>query len=121
MESSFITGDVATMSATSTGQDVRKRWLLLALALVVGLVAAFAIGSAIKKTSPPAAPPGTLAQSSSASGSHATITPLTNAGAVPALHAPPPKPKTKPKTTSSTTNPTVRARLHDSTRPVLSL
>lgn len=102
MESSFFTGDVAAISAAPTSQDVRKRWLLLALALVVGLVAAFAIGSAVKKSSPPAAPAGSLVQSSSASGQHATITPLASAVAVPALHAPPQKPKTKPKTNPST-------------------
>src|SRR5690348_11699925 len=101
MESSLVTGgDMATIAAAPAGQDVRKRWLLLAAALVLGLVAAFAIGSAVKKTSAPPAPTGSLAQASSASGQHATITPLTNAGAVPALHAPPPKPK-KPKTTTN--------------------
>jgi hypothetical protein len=105
MESSYISGsDMAAVAMAPAGQDVRKRWLLLALALVIGLVAAFAIGSAIKKTSTPAAS-GSLAQSSSASGQHASITPLTNAGAVPALHAPPPKPKkAKPKTTPTGTS-----------------
>jgi cell division septation protein DedD len=96
MESSFITGnDVAAIAAAPVDQDVRKRWLLLAVALVVGLVAAFAIGSAVKKTSTPAAPTGSLAQSASASAQHPAITALTNAGAVPTLHAPPAKPKVK--------------------------
>jgi hypothetical protein len=105
MESSFISGgEVAAITAAPAGQDIRKRWLLLAVALVIGLVAAFAIGSAIKKTSTPA-PTGSLVQSSSASGQHASITPLTNAGAVPALHAPPAKPKkAKPKTPSTNTS-----------------
>lgn len=98
--------DVATLAAAPKGQDVRKRWLLLALALVVGLVAAFAIGSAIKKTSAPT-PTGSLAQASSASGQHASITALATAGAVPALHAPPPK--AKPKTTHTNTSPVVSA------------
>jgi hypothetical protein len=103
MESSLMAGsDVATLAAAPKGQDVRKRWLLLALALVVGLVAAFAIGSAIKKTSAPT-PTGSLAQASSASGQHASITALATAGAVPALHAPPPK--AKPKTTPTHTSP----------------
>src|ERR1700744_227757 len=103
MESSVMSGsDVATIASPPAGQDVRKRWLLLALGLLLGLVAAFAIGSAVKKSSAPAAPTPSLAQSSSASGQHASITPLTNAGAVPALHAPPAKPK-KPKTTPTNT------------------
>ena len=46
--------DAAAIASAPTSQDVRKRWLLLAAALVVGLVAAFAIGSAVKKTSAPA-------------------------------------------------------------------
>ena len=82
--------NVATIASAPADQDVRKRWLLLALALVVGLVAAFAIGSAVKKTSAPA-PTASLAQSGSASAQHATITPLTSAGAIPAMHAPPPQ------------------------------
>ena len=96
--------DVAAIAAAPAGQDVRKRWLLLVLALVVGLVAAFAIGSAVKKTSAPPVAPGSLAQSSAASAQHAAITPLTTAGAVPALRAPAkkPKPKTKTPTSSST-------------------
>jgi cytoskeletal protein RodZ len=105
MESSLISGsDVAALGAAPVGQDVRKRWLLLAAALVVGLVAAFAIGSAVKKTSAPPAPTGSLAQSSAASAQHASITPLTTAGAVPALHPPPAKPKAKPKTTPTNTS-----------------
>lgn len=104
MESSLISGsDVATIATAPDGQDVRKRWLLLAAALMLGLVAAFAIGSAVKKSSAPAAPTPSLAQSSSASGQHASITPLANAGAVPALHAPPVK--HKPKTTPTNTTP----------------
>jgi hypothetical protein len=95
--------DVAAVVAAPAGQDVRKRWLLLAAALVMGLVAAFAIGSAVKKTSAPAAAPGTLAQPNAAGSQHASITPLTNAGAVPALHAPPKKPKAKTTTTSNPT------------------
>jgi hypothetical protein len=106
MESSLISGsDVAAMATAPAGQDVRKRWLLLAAALVLGLVAAFAIGSAVKKSSPPAAPTPALVQSSSASGQHASITPLANAGAVPALHAPPAKPKAKTKKTPTNTTP----------------
>jgi hypothetical protein len=104
MESSLMSGsDVATLGAAPAHQDVRRRWLMLAAALVVGLVAAFAIGTAIKKTPAPA-PTGSLAPSSSASGQHASITPLTNAGAVPALHAPAAKPKAKPKTPTTSSS-----------------
>ncbi len=45
--------DAAAISSSPARQDVRKRWLLLAAALVVGLVAAFAIGSAVKRHRPP--------------------------------------------------------------------
>jgi hypothetical protein len=95
-------GDVAAIAASPTTQDVRKRWLLLAAALLVGLVAAFAIGSAVKKTSAPA-PSATLAPSGTGSAQHASITPLTSAGALPVLHAPPPKPKPKAKVKATTT------------------
>src|ERR1700759_5457416 len=105
MESSLMSGsDVAAIASSPTSQDVRKRWLMLAVPLVVGLVAALAIGSAIKKTSAPAATTS-LAPSSAASAQHASITALTGAGAVPALHAPPPKPKAKPAATTSGTSP----------------
>jgi hypothetical protein len=96
--------DVAAIAASPSTQDVRKRWLLLAAALVVGLVAAFAIGSAIKKSSAPA-PTASLAQSSAAGAQHANITPLTSAGTLPVLHAPPAKPKPKVKVKATTTTP----------------
>jgi uncharacterized membrane protein YgcG len=105
MESSLMSDhDMATLAAAPGSQDVRKRWLLLAAALVVGLVAAFAIGSAVKKTSA-STPPASLAPSSAASAQHPTITPLTNGGAVPALHAPPSTHKVKPKSTPTNTSP----------------
>lgn len=96
--------DVAAIAAAPASQDVRKRWLLLAAALVVGLVAAFVIGSAVKKSSAPAVAPGTLAPAASASSQHASITALASSGAVPTLHAAPKKPKPKTSTTSQSSN-----------------
>jgi hypothetical protein len=68
MESSLMSGsDAAAIASSPTSQDVRKRWLLLAAALVIGLVAAFAIGSAVKKTSAPTVTGSSLAPSSAGS------------------------------------------------------
>jgi len=91
-------------TAAAAGQDVRKRWLLLAVALLLGLAAAFAIGTAVKSSdSTPAA--GSLVHSTQAQGRRAVITPPAGAGAVPALRTPVKKKVATSASASTTASP----------------
>jgi hypothetical protein len=120
MESTVMSsGDVAAIAgvpASSSG-DVRKRWLVLAVALVVGLGGAFALGSAVKKSSSTAAPTGSLAQPISQSAQHASVAGLSGAGAIPAFKARPVKKKVVKPATSTSTNASSNASVATSTTP----
>ncbi len=94
-------GDVPETGSVASGPaDVRRRWLLLAAALLIPLAAAFAIGSAVKSTSAPTAG-ASLAPSLSVNGQHAAVTALNNSTAVPGLKAAPKPHKAPPATSSS--------------------
>jgi hypothetical protein len=107
MESTVMSsGDVAAIAGApaSGSADVRKRWLVLAVALVVGLGGAFALGSAVKKSSgsSTATQSGSLASPLSQSAQHASVAGLSGAGAIPAFKARPVKKKVvKPATSTS--------------------
>ena len=120
-ESAAISGgDVPATPAPPSTQDVRKRWPVLAVALLAGLGGAFAIGSAVKTSSAPVqpAPIGPIVPPSS---QNMKITRLVAARAVPALDAPATRPK-KPKpqtasTSTTTTTPPVQPSTTQTTPP----
>ena len=93
----------ATAAApTEKSSNVRRRWLVLVGSLLIGMAAAFGLGSAVKSTSATtAATSSSLQPTVSLSGGGATVLALNGSAAIPALKAPPKPPK--PKTTQSST------------------
>lgn len=82
----------------------RRRLALIALAVVVGFGAAFAIGAATKKHTDQQAP-AQLAPTTSVQGSHTVaVTAVSANAAIPDLKAPPKPKKPKPKPTTATSS-----------------